>query len=183
MTGFDWAIVAVVLISALLAAAQGFFFEIFLLCGAAIGYLVAAWQYHRVAMWLMQFVSAAWVADAAGFLAIFFSAILLAGIAGRICRWMFKEAGLQWFDRMLGAAFGLVRGIAMVTVVIMGLAAFSPGSRMLARSQLSGYFLVLGRGASWLGPRELRVRLREGILRLQQLTGELPNENPAAARR
>jgi len=173
MTGFDWAIVAVVLISALLAAAQGFFFEIFLLCGAVVGYLLAAWQYHRVAMWLMQFVSAAWVADAAGFLTIFFSAILLAGIAGRICRWMFKEAGLQWFDRILGAAFGLVRGIAMVTVVIMGLAAFSPGSRMLARSQLSGYFLVLGRGASWLGPQELRIRLRQGIDRLKQLTGEL----------
>src|SRR5207302_2143606 len=182
MTGFDWAIVAVVTIWSVLAAAQGFFFEIFLLCGAAVGYVAAAWQYHRMAMWLMQFVSAAWVADAAGFLTIFFSAILLAGIAGRICRWMFKEAGLQWFDRILGAAFGLVRGIAMVTVVIMGLAAFSPGSRMLARSQLSGYFLVLGRGASWLGPQELRIRLRQGIGRLQQLTGEPPVSNVGAAR-
>ena len=174
MTGFDWAIAAVVLASVLTAAAQGFFFEIFLLCGAAVGYELAAWQYHRMEVWLLQFVSAAWVADAAGFLTIFFGTILLAGIAGRICRWMFKEAGLQWFDRVLGAAFGLVRGIAVVTVVVMGLAAFSPGSRMLARSQLSGYFLILGRGASWLGPRELRARLWQGIDRLQQLAGEAP---------
>ena len=182
MTGFDWGIVAVVLMSSLLAAAQGFFFEIFLLCGAAVGYVAAAWQYHRVAMWLAQFVSAEWVADAAGFLTIFFSAILVAGIIGRMCRWMFKEAGLQWFDRALGAAFGLARGIAVVTVVIMGWAAFSPGSRILARSQLSGYFLVLGRGASWLGPQELRIRLRQGIARLQQLTGEVPGENAGTAR-
>ncbi|HEV2114245.1 MAG TPA: CvpA family protein, partial [Terriglobales bacterium] len=169
-----WVIVAAVAISVLTAAAQGFFFEIFLLCGAAVGYELAAWQYHRVAVWFLQFVSAAWIADAAGFLTIFFGCILLAGVAGRICRWMFKEAGLQWFDRVLGAAFGLVRGIAMVTVVVMGVAAFSPGSRMLAQSQLSGYFLILGRGASWLGPRELRTRLWQGIDRLQQLAADQP---------
>jgi membrane protein required for colicin V production len=174
VTGLDWVIVAVMVVSVLTAAAQGFFFEIFLLCGAAVGYEIAAWQYHRVAVWLLQFVSAAWVADAAGFLMVFFGCILLAAIAGRICRWMFKEAGLQWFDRVLGATFGLVRGIAMVTVVVMCVAAFSPGSRMLAQSQLGGYFLILGRGASWLGPRELRARLWQGIDRLQQLAGEQP---------
>src|SRR5579872_6481568 len=120
MTGLDWVIVGFISLSSVLAAAQGFFQEIFLLAGAVIGYLLAAWEYHRAASWFVKFFSAAWMADAAGFLTIFFACLLLAGAIGRICRWLFKEVGLAWFDRLLGAAFGLVRGVLIVTVVLMG---------------------------------------------------------------
>src|SRR5690349_10189159 len=105
MTGFDWALVAIVVFSALMAAAEGFFFEIFFLAGSVAGYLLAAWDYSRVAPWFEQFVSAPWIASAAGFCAIFFGVILLAGMAGRVSRWIFKQAGLQWIDRALGAVF------------------------------------------------------------------------------
>jgi len=66
-------------------------------------------------------------------------------------------------DRLLGAAFGLVRGLVIVTVVLMALAAFDPGARALRDSQFAGYFLVAGRGASWLGPAEIRRKFRAGL--------------------
>ncbi|HZR28451.1 MAG TPA: CvpA family protein [Terriglobales bacterium] len=163
MTAFDWGLIAIVVLSALMAAAEGFFFEIFFLAGSVLGYLLAAWEYARVAPWFLQLVSAQWVANTAGFLTVFFAVILLAGMAGRIARWIFKEAGLQWFDRALGAAFGLARGIVIATVVVMSVVAFSPGVEMVSQSQVGHYFLVFGYGVSWLAPSELRGRLKEGI--------------------
>ncbi|HTC93680.1 MAG TPA: CvpA family protein [Terriglobales bacterium] len=172
MTAFDWGLVAIVLLSALMATAEGFFFEIFFLAGSVLGYLIAAWEYTRVAPWFSQFVSAQWVANTAGFLTVFFAVILLAGMAGRMARWIFKEAGLQWFDRALGAAFGLARGIVIATVLVMSLVAFSPGVAMVSQSRLGHYFLVFGYGVSWLAPAELRGRLKEGIGKVNALVLE-----------
>ena len=172
MSALDWGLLAVIVLSALMAAAEGFFFEMFFLAGSVAGYVVAAWEYRRVAPWFLQFVRAPWIADTAGFLAVFFGVILLAGMAGRVSRWIFKQAGLQWFDRVLGAVFGLVRGIVIATVLVISLVAFSPGANMVAQSRLGHYFLVFGYGVSWLAPSELRGRLRQGIANVHALVVE-----------
>ena len=163
MTGTDWAIVGVIALSVLMAAAQGFFVEIFSLAGAILGYVAAAWGYHRVGVWFAPYVKTEAIADLAGFLTILLAVMIVAGMAGRIIRWALQEVGLRWVDRLLGAAFGLVRGLVIVTVVLMALAAFDPGARALRDSQFAGYFLVAGRGASWLGPAEIRRKFREGL--------------------
>ena len=166
MTALDWGLLAIIVLSGLMAAAEGFFFEIFFLAGSVVGYLLAAWEYGRIAPWFLQFVSAPWMANTAGFLTIFFCVILLAGMAGRVSRWIFRQAGLQWFDRALGAAFGLVRGIVIAVVLVMSLVAFSPGVDLVAQSRLGHYFLVFGYGVSWLAPSELHGRLKQGIAKV-----------------
>jgi membrane protein required for colicin V production len=105
---------------------------------------------------------------------------LLAGFAGRLARWTFESAGLRWFDRLLGAAFGLARGAVVVTALVMALAAFSPGSQMLQGSSLAPYFLVLGQGASWMAPESLRQNFRDGVLKLRGLQPK-PSPKPPAA--
>ncbi len=163
MTGTDWAILGVIVLSTLLAAAQGFFVEIFSLAGVVVGYLVAAWGHHRVGLWFAPYVKTEAIADLAGFLTILFAVMIFAGIAGRIARWALQEVGLRWVDRLLGAAFGLVRGLVFVSAVLLALAAFAPGTRLLRDSQFAGYFLVAGRAASWLAPAEVRRKFREGL--------------------
>src|SRR5437899_9929464 len=128
MTGIEWIIVAVIAISVLVAAAQGFFFEVFSLAGAIFGYILAAWEYGRLAPWFEQFVKSPAIANSAGFITIFVSVMIIASIAGKVTRWVMHEVGLRWVDRLLGAAFGLVRGIVVVTVAVMAMAAFSPVS-------------------------------------------------------
>jgi membrane protein required for colicin V production len=172
LSAADWAAVAVVFFSVLMAAAQGFFYEVFSLAGVVLGYLFAAWGYGFGAAWYRPYVSSPWVADIAGFLTIFLVMVLLGGIAGRMVRWAIDGVGLRWFDRLLGAAFGLVRGVLLVTVVALGFAVFAPQSRVLAESQLAPYLLVLGRGASWLAPAHVRRQFRSGVETLQRLQRE-----------
>jgi membrane protein required for colicin V production len=174
MNGLDWAIVAILVLSVLLAASQGFLHEVITLAGVVVGYLLAAWEYWRVAPRLAPYVKSDAVAQSVAFLAIFFAAVIAAGIIGRIARWLAREAGLGWADRLLGAVFGLVRGSAVVAVLLLALAAFAPGSQMLGRSSLGGYFLVAARGMSWLAPATLRQKLRQGVAAMRQATGPQP---------
>ena len=101
--------------------------------------------------------------------------LVLAGIAGKIARWAVKEAGLSIIDRVLGAALGLLRGALMVSVVLMGMTAFTPASRWLEGSEFAPYFLVVGRAAIWVAPSELRGRFYQGLdLLRQRRQGEAP---------
>lgn len=78
---------------------------------------------------------------------------------------------MRWFDHLLGAAFGLLRGALIVMVLVLSLATFMPGSRMLAESKLGAYFLVMGRGAMWTAPAELRARFKDGLKALSNAHG------------
>jgi membrane protein required for colicin V production len=163
MSPADWIILALVVLNVVSAAMQGFFAEALSMAGMIVGYIVAAWQYQRLAVWLESFLKNEWLAEILGFLVIFFAIVLLFGIAGRIARWVMKEAGLSGFDRFLGGMLGLAKGGLMVAVILMGLTAFTPTSKMLENSQLAPYFLLVGRAAIWVAPAEFRGRFYQGL--------------------
>lgn len=169
MTLFDWGIVAAIVLSILLSAAQGFLYEIFSLAGVVLGYLGAFWGYHRLSGLFRPYVNATQYADIAAFLTIFFAVLIAAGMIGRLARWAMKEVGLSWVDRLLGGAFGLVRGVAIVTVGVLAIAAFAPDNQALSKSSMGGYFLVAARTATWVAPYELRARVRSGAQALGNL--------------
>jgi membrane protein required for colicin V production len=79
-----------------------------------------------------------------------------------------KESGLSGLDRFLGAVLGLLKGALMVAVILMGMTAFEPTSKLLQNSRLAPYFLVVGHAAKWLAPTELRLRFDQGLQLLHQ---------------
>ena len=173
MTLADWIICALVLLNVITAAMQGFFSEALTIAGLVVGYIVAAWQYRGVALWLESFLKNEWFAEILGFLIIFFAIVILFGLATRIARWVMKQSGLSGLDRFLGAILGLLKGGLMVAVILMGMTAFTPTSKLLEKSQLAPYFLVVGRAAIWLAPSELRARFYQGLDLLHQAPQKL----------
>jgi membrane protein required for colicin V production len=163
MAAADWLIVVVVLVNVISAAIQGFFAEALSLAGLVVGYIVAAWKYPGLSAWFMTFLKNQWLADIFSFLIIFFVILILFSIAGRVAHKLMKAAGLSGFDRFLGALLGVLKGGLVVAVVLMGMTAFTPTSRMLEKSQLAPYFLVVGRAAIWVAPSALRARFYEGL--------------------
>jgi len=176
MSGLDWIIAGILVVSVLLAAQQGFFYELFSLAGVVVGYIAAAWGYQRVATWYAPLAKSAWVSDFAGFLTIFIAVVLIAGIIGRLARWFFKEAGLRWFDRLLGAAFGLIRGILFVAVFLLAFTSFAPNSQLMVRSTVAPYALLVARAAVWAAPSQVRARFNEGLSAVRQLRVGTPQE-------
>jgi membrane protein required for colicin V production len=180
MTIADWVILAVVVLNVVAAAMQGFFSEALTMAGLVVGYVLAAWKYRSLAEWFGSFLKNVWLAEILGFLVIFFATVLLFGLAARVARWIMKEAGLSSFDRFLGALLGLVKGGLMVAIILMGMTAFSPTSKLLQNSQLAPYFLVVGRAAIWLAPSELRNRFYQGLDLIHQAPQKL-NGVPASS--
>lgn len=178
MTGLDWVILLLILVSTLTAISQGFIIEIFGLAGVLVGYVLAAWEYPRVAPRFASYVSSIWVADIAAFLTIFLFVVILAGALARIIRWAVSGVGLRWFDRILGGAFGAVRGIAVSAVLVMAMAAFLPNSPALKESALAPYFLVLSQTATWIAPAELRNKFRQGLVILRTAKEKAPSVLP-----
>ncbi|MGA2425521.1 MAG: CvpA family protein [Terriglobales bacterium] len=163
MSVADWIILGFLVFSVTAAAIEGFFHEAFKLAGLVVGYLLAAWQYHRLADWFAPYLKSPWFGEIAGFLIIFFAVLMVAGLAGRIARSVMRKAGLSGIDRFLGAVLGLLKGILVVAIVLMAMTAFEPAAKWLAESELAPYFLVGGRAAVWVAPPELRHRFYQGL--------------------
>ena len=177
----DWIILAFLALSVITAAGEGFFHEVFVLAGLILGYLLAAWQYRRLADWFAPHLKSLWLGQIAGFLLVFFVVLITASSLGRLARWTVKEVGLKSIDRALGAVLGLVRGSLVVAVVLVAMATFVPAARWLGGSQLAPYFLVVGRAAIWVAPSELRHRFYEGLDYLRQSHFAAPAQ-PAATK-
>lgn len=159
----DWLILAFVVFAIVQAAISGFFQEAFAIAGLVVGYLFAAWEYERVAGWFSSYVKSSWMAELAGFLLIFAAVMIVAGLAGKLARWIAKEAGLTAFDRFLGGVLGLLKGSLIVSILLVGMTSFAPTSRWLNGSSLAPYFLVVGRAAIWMAPSELRAKFYQGL--------------------
>lgn len=168
----DWIILLALVISVIQAASSGFFQEAFGIAGLVFGYLLAAWQYRRLAGHFEAYISSKWLGEIVAFLAIFFGVMILAGILGKIVRWIVKEAGLSVLDRFFGGVLGLLRGCLLVAIVLVSMTAFTPTSRWLQGSALAPYFLVVGRAAIWVAPAELRAQFYKGLDYLRK--GEAP---------
>ena len=181
----DWIILGFLVLSVIGAAIEGFFHEAFNLAGLVVGYMLAAWQYHRLADWFAPHLKSPWLGEIAAFLIIFFAVLLVAGFAGRIARWAMKKAGLTTIDRFLGAVLGLLKGMLVVSIVLTATTAFAPAAKWLAGSELAPYFLVGGRAAIWLAPSELRQRFYQGLdyMRHMHSTTDTIQPHPSAPSR
>jgi membrane protein required for colicin V production len=179
MSTADWIVIGFLAFSVAGAAIGGFFFEVFKLAGFIAGYLLAAWQYHRLAAWFAPHLKSPWLGEMIAFFVILFAVQVIAGFAGRMARWVMKKAGLSGLDRVLGGVLGLLRGVLVVAIVLTAVAAFEPAEEWLSQSELAPYFLVAGRAAIWLAPPELRQRFYRGLDYMRQAhysSGKLERE-------
>ena len=116
MNGFDLALVAVVGLSALFAFVRGVIREVVALATWVIG-LVAAIAYAETLAGLLPGLETAPVAKEAIAFAAILLAVLIAGAAvSRMLAGVVRAIGLGFVDRMLGAVFGVARGVLVVVV-------------------------------------------------------------------
>ena len=73
-----------------------------------------------------------------------------------------KFAKLEWADRLLGAAFGLIRGWVIGAVLLLGLTAFEVQTERLKNSELAPYFLPGSRVIAVVTPYELKAKFLVG---------------------
>lgn len=119
MNGLDWTLTAIVLLFAGIGALRGLIAEV-LSFVAWISAAVLAWLfYDGVAVWFMEHIAEPLLRQIAAFVAIFVVAFALLSALSFILRRFYFAASLTTGMRGLGALLGAVRGIVVVTVVVL----------------------------------------------------------------
>ena len=119
LTAFDYAVMAVIGLSALRGAWRGFVGEIFGLIGWIVAFIVACRYVDRLVPW----IPANWPGGALtqwliAFALIVIGVVLVAGVANALITRIVTASGLSGVDRSLGLMFGLVRGVVLVLILV-----------------------------------------------------------------
>jgi membrane protein required for colicin V production len=165
---FDWVLLTLLAYSTIRAFLKGFLLEVFSLVGLVAGILLASWYCKAVAASLTHWITSFATAQIAAFLLIALGVMIMSGLVGRLLRSSASAIGLGFFDRLLGAGFGLVRGCLLGVALMMVLAAFGPRSDWIVNSQLVPYFLAGAHGVSFVVPHELEQQISKGATELKR---------------
>jgi membrane protein required for colicin V production len=83
-----------------------------------------------------------------------------------------KAIGLGFVDRLLGAAFGVARGVLLGIAAMMVVAAFYPNAPWLQNSVLTPYFLSGVHAVSFVVPEHFEDQITVGAKELLHETPE-----------
>jgi membrane protein required for colicin V production len=119
MTAFDYAVLVVVVLSALLGLWRGVVREVFAL-GAWIVAIICMFLFGQtVASALPIEGQAAWLKSLAGYATVFVVVFVALSIAGFLFTKIIRAIGLSFIDRALGMMFGAVRGALIAVLVVL----------------------------------------------------------------
>jgi membrane protein required for colicin V production len=143
-----------------------------------LGIFCGFWFYGVAAAYVLDYVSSRAIANLVGFFVIFLSIVVIGAIVGRLVAKFFKWVGLSWFDRLLGAAFGLLRGVVIAIALVTVLVAFapSPPPRSITDSKMLPFVIDASNILSDITPREVRDAFQDTKDKVKRIWSEHGSE-------
>lgn len=117
MQVLDWIVLAGLIFSMLVGAWRGLVVEVLSVLGWIAAFFLAQWFAPDAAQWLPMGGATEVVRYAAGFVLVFIATIFICSLLAFVIKKLITAVGMRPADRVLGAAFGLVRGVVMVLAV------------------------------------------------------------------
>ena len=165
----DWIVLGILIYSVAVSWYKGFIREVLGLITVLAATLISAWFYRDAGSLFKDVARTENLALFFGFSVTF----LVVLIAGFVTIWLItkfmKFAKLEWADRLLGAAFGFVRGWLIGAVILMALTAFGIQTERLKNSELAPYFLSGSRVIAIMTPFEMKAKFLVGYRSLERL--------------
>jgi membrane protein required for colicin V production len=119
VTPFDYAVLAVILLSLLVGGWRGVVGEILALVAWVAAFLAArTWAEPAGQLVASGMAEPLW-RQVSGFIVVFVAVLVLFALARWAMSLLLKAAGLRPLDRILGAVFGIARGVLVVWVAVL----------------------------------------------------------------
>ena len=119
MNWADFSILSIIGISALISLFRGFVREALSVVGLAAAIWVAVTFYDQASDLLVNVISLPTGRRVIAFVALIVVSLLIAGLINHLIGKLVDKAGLTGTDRMLGVVFGVVRGVAVVGLLVL----------------------------------------------------------------
>jgi membrane protein required for colicin V production len=161
----DIAFFTILVISSLVGVWRGLVREVL----ALVGWVAAAWISYHYATWLAH----EWLTGvpggemtqlALGFVILFILTMIVCALIGRFLAKIMQQAGLSPMDRLLGFAFGLLRGLLIVVILssLVVLTSLSQTTEWRKAWCLPAVELLTGMAHVWL-PDEWAAQVSEQL--------------------
>ena len=115
MTGLDFAVAAILLVSMLIGLWRGLLYEVLSLAGWPIAFVLSKLFAGSIAPLLP--IAQETVRNTVAYALVFIVALIAWGIVIRLSSRMLKSIGSDWMDRAMGGLFGVLRGGLVVLVL------------------------------------------------------------------
>ncbi|WP_083591381.1 CvpA family protein [Aurantimonas sp. 22II-16-19i] len=181
VTLLDAVLVAIMLVSALLAMVRGFSREVLSVVAWAVAAIVAFLFYADLTPYLQEYITSRTVAMAASAAAIFIvTLIIVSYITLRIADFII-DSRIGALDRVLGFVFGAVRGLLLVVVAMLFFNWLAPENQptWIANAASKPYLDDLGKQLVAALPDNPEGLIMDQIDRLQQGGEPVDGQAPA----
>ena len=171
----DIALGAILLLSVVGAARNGFTKEAIRIVSLLVGTMAAMWGHGLLAQQLRPWIQDGRVASGVAFLLIFLGCVLAGAVLAYLLASVWEWTGLRWIDMLLGDGFGLVRGLIISAVLLLGLLVFQPfagTSSIVADSKIATWVINAARTAAAAGPRAVREAFGLGVSAVEEKRSE-----------
>lgn len=115
----DFTIIAVIGLSVITGLFRGFLKELIALCVWVLAIWLAITYSSLLDPWLQPYISDKTVRTAVAFVAILLATIILGGLCNALLSFILHRSGLSGTDRLLGMGFGFVRGLFIVSLLML----------------------------------------------------------------
>lgn len=167
MNWLDIVLIVILSYSVIRSFRKGFSREIVGLVTAVFALVLAMWFYGTAGAYVAPYTGAGAMANLAGFLLVVVGVMTAGALVGWTVNRFLRTIGLSFFDRALGAAFGLLRGVLFAMALLTAFTAFGPraenGSEPSAvlHSRIAPWVLEASRYFVAIAPMELKVSFRK----------------------
>lgn len=127
ITWLDWALIATLILSMAVGLARGVAFELMSLAGWVVAWFAAQWGAPQVAAHVPVGSEGSALNLTVSFVLCFLAALVLWSLLARLVRMLVRAMPLSAIDRVLGAGFGLLRGV-VVLLVVASIVALTPAA-------------------------------------------------------
>jgi len=159
MNWLDVVLLVIVGLSVLTSFRKGLVREVVGIVSLVAGLVLGSWFYSYVAGFLMKYLSSPATAKFLGFMIVFCAVMIVGSIVRGILGKFLKVTGLSFFDHLLGAAFGVVRGLLIAVALLMAILAFAPKDQppqSVTDSKFAPYVSEAAKVFVAMAPKELR---------------------------
>lgn len=118
MTIFDYIVLSIIGLSVILSVMRGVVREVLAIVGLIAAFYVGVTYTNQLLPMMPVDIPNEALRVLAAFLVLFLATLLLATLLGIALSAIFKKAGLGWLNRLLGALFGVARGLLIVCVIV-----------------------------------------------------------------
>ncbi|OIP63581.1 MAG: hypothetical protein CO150_05645 [Nitrospirae bacterium CG_4_9_14_3_um_filter_53_35] len=172
MNLLDITIIVIVGSAFVLSLFKGVIREVFSLGSVILGFLIANHTFEYMGEFMLRFIHHPPLSKILGYALVFVGSTLAIRLIGVLLEGVTRQVMLGWADHLLGAVFGFLKGCLIVSVIIMLMTSFMPGSRVLQESKLTPYIISTVGLIAKAAPQEIQRRFEATREKLDQIWKE-----------